>query len=313
MDGRTDRRAFTLIEVLVVITIIGILIALILPAVQAAREAARRSQCVNNLKQMGLALHNYESIHGVFPPGGANSSSYSHLARLLPMLEQGNIYNQINFEATNSISPGGANTTVYALPIATFLCPSEGASPAYPAWTNYAGNEGNTPSNLGGNGVFAFALGVGPLTVGFRDVTDGTGSTTVMAEWLPGAIFPGDRSDRRATLLLFPTGDDFELLCRTTNLSTLPDEQVMGSKGAYWLFGGESSLYKHVMRPNERSCILVGREPKAALTSSSNHPGGVNVQFLDGHVQFVKQAVAENVWKAIGSRDGGEVISAASY
>ena len=133
--SRSRRRGFTLIELLVVIAIIGVLIALLLPAVQAAREAARRAQCTNNLKQMGLALHNYESSNGVFPPttilipsvtGGPGSwsfqSSWSAFARVSPYLEQNAFYNAINFSLTYSAAP---NTTVANTPMNTLLCPSD--------------------------------------------------------------------------------------------------------------------------------------------------------------------------------------------
>ena len=316
MEGRhhSHRRAFTLIEVLVVITIIGLLVALILPAAQAAREAARRLQCANNLKQLGLALHNYESTHGVFPLGGLKESHYSHLARLLPFLEQAPIYNQTNFEATASILPDGANVTVYAVRIAAFMCPSDGLSQAYPAWTNYAGNEGNTPSFIDSNGVFAFSATTGdPLNLGFRDVIDGSGTTAAMAEWLVGLFPLGPPSERRSTLDLHGVDGQFEALCRNADFAALPVNQVQNAKGRYWLFGGQSSLYQHVMRPNERSCIVRGGVTRAAFTPSSNHPGGATVLYLDGHVQFAAQTIADPIWKSLGSRSGGEIISAGSY
>jgi len=310
MEGHHGRRGFTLIEILVVISIIGLLIALILPAVQAARDAARRLQCANNLKQIGLAIHNYESAHGVFPQGGAKISHYSHLSQLLPFLEQSPNYNRINFEL---IATDAANDTAYAARISIFMCPSDGQSPGYPAWTNYAGCRGNTPDVIGDNGVFAATRAGVPLTIGFRDVTDGAGTTAAMAEWLVGFFPFGPSSERRSTLELSFAPEEFETNCRTVNFLALPADRIQNSKGRSWLLGDQASLYNHVMPPNGRSCILRGKSLKAAYTPSSNHPGGANVLFLDGHFQFVRDTIEEKVWRAIGSRDGGEVVSAGGY
>src|SRR3954466_11624767 len=138
-----NRHGFTLIELLVVIAIIAVLIALLLPAVQAAREAARRAQCINNLKQIGIGLHNYHTANDVFPPGASmaygnvpggpdalnNWNNWSANALMLSYLEQGNIYNAINFNIA-ALFPGyflltSANTTMYDTRIASFLCPSD--------------------------------------------------------------------------------------------------------------------------------------------------------------------------------------------
>src|SRR5688572_22214943 len=128
---RLDRRGFTLIELLVVIAIIAVLIGLLLPAVQAAREAARRAQCVNNLKQLGIATHNYMDVHGIFPSqvGGLPTwhvqSDYrtSWMVQILPMMEQTNLFNAYNFNADRA-AYSATNSTVMATPIATFTCPS---------------------------------------------------------------------------------------------------------------------------------------------------------------------------------------------
>ncbi len=229
---RSNKTAgFTLVELLVVIAIIGILVGLLLPAVQAAREAARRMQCSNNLKQLGLAMHNYHDTHKVFPlnmagggqNGGATCTSgfYSWLTYLLPQIEQGNLYNQINFSVEMadagschnvfdaSISSSHVNAAAASTIISTFLCPSDpgGHSNAVvmgssnPASDNYAGNAGwpSWSEGLAGerrapnapyNGVIS--LGTPAVNVPwhprrgirFADVTDGLSNTTAISERL---------------------------------------------------------------------------------------------------------------------------------
>jgi prepilin-type N-terminal cleavage/methylation domain-containing protein/prepilin-type processing-associated H-X9-DG protein len=215
------RRGFTLIELLVVIAIIAVLIALLLPAVQAAREAARRAQCVNNLKQIGLALHNYLSTNETVPPASVpvstaagttiNNGSFSAQARLLPYLEQSSLYNAANF-SINCINggPGAlANSTVVTTRLRTFLCPSDTA----PDWTmnpitaytglavgnNYFASVGSSlefaSSETGGppNGIFSSALVWGPgkapgpgSVVTIAAISDGTSNTIAFGEWKVG-------------------------------------------------------------------------------------------------------------------------------
>ena len=146
---KTMPRGFTLIELLVVIAIIAVLVSLLLPAVQAAREAARRTQCKNNLKQLGLALHNYHDVHTVFPPGGTyraatvQPAGWSVQARLLPFIEQANLTNLIDFSQSYSVQP-----LVTPVRISTLICPNEINDKAYPDgalthWPlNYAANYG---------------------------------------------------------------------------------------------------------------------------------------------------------------------------
>ncbi len=215
MSRSPNRRGFTLIELLVVIAIIAVLIALLLPAVQAAREAARRAQCINNLKQIGLALHNYQSSNGSFPMGntkvliggGYNTwAGWSAHAQMLPFLEQTAIYNAINFNfsgfafAVPSESLGEySNSTAAYTKINAFLCPSNprsgGGKGLYALYavapTDYAASYGTTTNDLGHVSVNG-QPGPGPSTGVFgawlsydlRDCTDGTSNTIAFGEWI---------------------------------------------------------------------------------------------------------------------------------
>ena len=169
---RTGRRGFTLIELLVVIAIIAVLIALLLPAVQAAREAARRAQCVNNLKQLGLAIQNYHDVNGSLPPTGmrfvfaasatsqANLQNFSLKVRILPFIEQQPLYNATNFNLgmSSSLTPSapedtaGANTTLFVVNLSAFDCPSDAniPNPTYDS-TSYNNNLGTYPGFNGGS------------------------------------------------------------------------------------------------------------------------------------------------------------------
>jgi prepilin-type N-terminal cleavage/methylation domain-containing protein/prepilin-type processing-associated H-X9-DG protein len=222
---KTKRRGFTLIELLVVIAIIAVLIALLLPAVQAAREAARRSQCVNNLKQIGLAIHNYHSGNNALPPSGvrygdanamekSNKQEYSMKARLLPYLEQQQVFNSFNFNLPPGApgaggmdgfrAVGGAmNFTAYMVKINTFLCPSDpntggnrtltiaGVSLPCPA-ANYPNSLGNlrrfNPNGWVPSGPAYFPGWDSQIrdTLGFEDAVDGLANTVIFSEWVKG-------------------------------------------------------------------------------------------------------------------------------
>jgi prepilin-type N-terminal cleavage/methylation domain-containing protein/prepilin-type processing-associated H-X9-DG protein len=385
MHRNTHRAGFTLIELLVVIAIIAVLIGLLLPAVQAAREAARRVQCVNNLKQLGLATHNYESANQSFPwgQGPTNYNDWSALALTLNFTEQANVFNAINFVWGSALPSGthfpdpifhtgndhheGINATVFATYLSLFNCPSDGrdaytysTSNSAPSVTltpphfNYVASSGAIPLDdwqaFGNNslcdGIFCHVDGgTGPygvvngpptgfvVTIGM--VTDGLSNTAAWSERVRGVGY---------NAMTGPGLPEWDGLSPSTNLLYVPDVTLGGtladipivyqncrnapvyanqggfSSGprhvnwCWWIGSYASARYNHTMPPNGNVCTS-GDENfhVAAYGALSRHPGGVNVCFADGSVHFVKQTVTPSVWWALGSRNGGEVISADQY
>ncbi len=339
---RRLRRGFTLIELLVVIAIIAVLIALLLPAVQAAREAARRAQCVNNLKQIGLAIHNYESAIGGLPWGhgyfGWNDWSAGVL--MLPYLEQGPLYNAINFANSGSAaSPGWAqNLTIQRAVVNGLLCPSDTdrMTNGY-GHSNYCGNAGNNPNAFYGNngelgacnGVF-FSVANGAKSTMFRDITDGLSQTAGFSEKVKGQTI-GGVTDSLLADVSNPTSAVSQVAAPGTGVDLNPNPyfttcmatspkiaaNLAGGGiafGAYWFDGHpECGMYNHVMTPNTWACSDANVNDIGAFPPSSRHSGGVNMMMMDGSVKFLKTSISPNIWWALGSRSGAEVVSADAY
>ncbi len=286
------RRAFTLIELLVVIAIIAVLIALLLPAVQSAREAARRMQCVNNMKQLGLALQNYASSNGeALPPTAALNPTpspqgtlgdFGMKTRLLPFIEQSILYSAINV-SFNGASTGGQNDTVLTTQINSFICPSDanipivnytmvnGSGSKQVGFTNYPNNIGTIYRNNGGSfDGPAYILGVTTTTfpnsaqggvVTLSAITDGTSNTVMFSEWVKGkGTVTTGLAQVYSNNTSFPGTNGFVPLimylqpCRDSQkLNTLGSAVI---KGGYWYNHkcGQGGGYSHIMTPNLNAC-----------------------------------------------------------
>lgn len=305
----TLRSGITLIELLVVVGILGMLAGLTLPAVQAAREAARRTQCRNNLKQIGLAIANYESTHEMLPPGG--SLGYSFHVMILPFLDQEDLYGRFSFNAPQYRNT--ATRSLRSVQVSEFLCPTDPASAALPeppassgdASTNYAGNSGTGVLNDGFNGFFRHldpdgGMG-GPITV--ADITDGLSYTVAVSE-----ILHADSSAARLrTVWNTPTVPFPNLVNACQRLPRYPKSAGwLGdqyARGTPWTAGDSvQTFYNHVLTPNQPNCFNGTHAPTGIYTASALHSSGVQVLFGDGHCKFINDSVALDVWSDFGSR-----------
>ena len=328
------RRAFTLIELLVVIAIIGVLIALLLPAIQAAREAARRSQCQNNLKQLGLALQNYHAAVGVFPHGDmyptsatwSSGWSVSALLMILPHLERADVFDgfnmgaRVDYAAADSVTDAlnQPNFTVIRTQIDTFLCPSD--NPFYQYVSNYVGSRGG-PYQIRGQdfGFFRSAAEpAGPVRIG--DIVDGTSVTAMMSECLtraPSTQVPAGSPDSLRCFYQAPESsgntiaDANAFLDGCQSLSSPTAESCRRGSMASWQQAYPNHMvffyYNHFGTPNTLTCENIDDwysvDRRGSAPPSSLHSGGVNVLMADGSVTFIGDSIAREVWWAYGSLD----------
>jgi prepilin-type N-terminal cleavage/methylation domain-containing protein/prepilin-type processing-associated H-X9-DG protein len=378
------RSGFTLVELLVVIAIIGVLVGLLLPAVQSAREAARRMQCSSQIRQIGLATHNYESAFKRFPPGrlspdyainGVAVASYTNYnavsqstlnvftgfrsvhSVILPYMEANNIYNLIDWAAPTAVrmTTGGVPTNVnyaaYNNAQALFLCPSDANTQKIISENNYRYNFGgstpyagalNTTANNNLNATNSLGLsagGNGAFTIGngFRTsaITDGLSNTCFFSERTKGsgknlAIAPPSNVDvitwpNRQNIMADPNVLFNDCLA-AAQTGVAPSPFHFNSTGRWlegsdfsngWPFGFYSStMYNHVAPPNWAgfdcgtwSAIADVPGEHAIMSARSMHGSGVNTAYGDGSTRFITNSIDVRIWRALGTRDGGETIS----
>jgi prepilin-type N-terminal cleavage/methylation domain-containing protein len=313
---QTFRTAFTLIELLLVLAIIAVLIGLLLPAVQKVREAAARVKCANNLKQLGVALHNYHGANGCFPPGRGTPmpAIFSVHSYLLPYLEQDNLGHRIDFSAPPAtfslgngfVYDGSVNFPAATTSVGFFLCPSDVVdrvlSSPYGA-TSYAANAGSGAVSAGSlasaDGVFYQGS-----AVRFTDLFDGSSNTAAFSERLLGDGRDKPPADSHRQMRIIPGGDaPVPAACTESAAGSW-----YGERGAKWIMGNYgNTLYNHFYRPNAPDWDCLNTQQQAAITAArSQHPGGVNVLACDGGVHFVTEAVQMDLWRGLATRAGGE-------
>jgi len=335
MRLRRSQAGFTLIELMTVIGTVSVLIGLLLPAVQSAREAARRFQCQNNLRQIGLAVHGYHNDNAFFPPAlmgwsdrkPTNFGYHSPFARLLPYLDAKTVFDSINFSVSTfplesfgvrlqpaELAADSINATAFGTNLALFLCPSDGGA-FESAGCNYRGNTGDGPGfgtsaemPDSGNGLFPERV-----MVSARMVPDGLSHTAAISERLRGS--GGNRRVADPTRDYFQkptlasTADDLLLACR---VAARPGGGGFVYGGRWWFWTGrERTLYNHAQSPNGRipDCLTSGAVTAPGMsTARSWHPGGVNVLMGDGSVRFASDGTSQQVWRALGSRNGSELV-----
>ncbi|SIO19234.1 prepilin-type N-terminal cleavage/methylation domain-containing protein/prepilin-type processing-associated H-X9-DG domain-containing protein [Singulisphaera sp. GP187] len=344
MNVVARRSGFTLIELLVVIAIIAVLMALLLPAVQAAREAARRMQCTNNLKQLGLGLMNYETVNGAYPPKSIQTGIGTNVpdtafdwgtsARLLPFMEQGAIFNSINF-SFKYLAP--AEATVGSMTLNVLLCPSEPRQEAilfrgyYYGVNSYAWCVGNWYVYGGMNGPPTQSAFATNLSRRVADILDGTSQTLFASEvktYQPqlrhcfpegsGGTFP---SLSNPTSMLDPAASRALIVSSFGQCQMIAEGHTRWVKGDSYHGGFTTVLPPNtaVIGPGNLDLDLAsideddGGPTYAAITARSYHPSGVNALFGDGRVQFLKSTINHQAWRALGTIGGGEIVSSDSY
>lgn len=324
---RSRRRGMTIIELLTVVAIIAVLIALLIPAVQQVRESSRRMKCLANLRQFGIASHNYHDAHRVLPfgvgfdehptvghIGTLNDRRYSCHSLLLPYLEQSQVYAAINFNVapfhpyvSALTGPGGelgVNAIAATAKLDVFNCPSDLDRMPFP-WgtTNYRSCNGSSWSGRNGNGMFGQIS-----SVRFGDVVDGLSQTAMFSERAKGTGSPNvlDHLSDVYNLDNLWTESDFRDACDVVDWKN-PSAYTTRDydSGQTWLEGNMNwTRYNHSLGPNRLSCKNGTTWNGVAMSASSRHTGGVNLLMGDGSAQFVSDSIDIQEWRAMGSING---------
>lgn len=323
-----------------VIAIIGVLIALLLPAIQAAREAARRVSCTNHFRQLGVALLGYTDAHGHLPGlGSTPQTSFSVHSHILPYLEQETLRKSIDFEqplmlgGTGSVCVNSVQVGPTQAVVEVFLCPSDDMNAQFSHYLYFPGGQGRSAGTsyvvCGGSGTGtnydlrhpSDGLFWSHSAVQSRDMRDGTSHTMMMSESLLGLDSdtagpePADSRHQMADMCSqFSLNTDGPGLAGVAN----PDLRSVlagatywrGIRGAAWIWGREPiTTFSAYMPPNTNVPDMVAKGT-GFFAARSNHPGGVNTLFADGSVHFIEQSIDLPAWRALSTRDGKEVAKA---
>ena len=305
--NRRKKSGFTLIELLVVIAIIAILVALLLPAVQQAREAARRASCKNNLKQIGLALHNYHEQFKALPPGSIRDFGYAPgswrtsqitwLARILPFLDQGPVFKKVDWKRYPGT--GGANTSIRRLSIVGYRCPSSPdvlSSYSY-APTNYVACIGQDDQPNTTNAIFAINK-----ATRFRDITDGQSNTMAASECLAGEPF----------VKRFGSDTAGYQACQIGTAPPITSNVGNEGRGYSWFYGmrNQAWTYSTILAPNDKATEKpeCERWTSTGVFAARSKHGGVHVLLGDGAVRFINDFIDMRTWRGLGSRNGAETL-----
>ncbi len=343
----TPSRGMTLVEALVVISIIGILMALVIPAVSAIRESARRTQCRNNLRQIGLAMDGFQAATRSFPAAGpgvhlmvgghtrlAVLKQFSPQLQILPYLDQENVVKAANLSLASDSGDAPENATAMSVHIRVFICPSETSALLVGSTgpVSYRANLGPGPYLFdmddhptgdlpqGGEGAFGYGHSFTP-----QDFKDGVSNTVMMSEKLMGDGESASFTPSRDYWCLGLAGPDYPaadvLVSMCANLPSINPPHVSDGGSSWYPVGFGVTLYNHTVTPNSRvpGCKVNGVDPTPDLSgnfggvfgASSMHGGGVHCLMGDGAVRFVTDTVNLAVWRAISTRSGGEVVSEA--
>ena len=300
---------FTLIELVVIIMIIGILVALVVPAVQSARATGRTLTCANNLKQLGLALSSYEAAHKVYPQG-ANGGLYSAHVMVLPFLGETALYNAINYNGANGLggfARGESNETAGRIVVSAFICPSD-PDGSRNLVTSYAWNGGVGLQDTDFVGGFCSSGAIrNPYSISSSDIRDGLSNTAAASEWRLGHIQSSDD-----TTVVFKvevnSGESYPKFVQDCQNSTRQTtEFAYWTKHAVWTRGAcGSTLLNFNSVPNTFSCLYGLSINQGNWPAGSYHSGSVNVLLFDGHVTKYLSTIELAAWQGLGTRSGND-------